>query len=698
MYKIRDDSIKPRQFLGTDSEDEIKAIFTEHQGHSLHEIIDGNDPLRPFIDFDLSQETLNKIEPKLTYWDIKTLTIANSSDQKKMSYHISTFGLQLKNITKVAVFTKLVHKKLPIGLQANGIVDNIANKSSFSLRMLGTPKIIKETNEHVHPKRAVIPKNGTIFDFMLRPSHNDAEIKDSPILETLKEKTSIENRSMPKKNKIDAGSIGSEVEYIEKLLEEYKIEGFGVLYPLPTLPNIFPLNRIAESQCPLSDQETQTGTKKPSLKLTLNALVLEQKNNKRTWILKHRKPDSKLYFGMAPTLDFSKITINIVELEGEPIKLISLIDRIYDSKAIMYDNIDFLPYSPNIEQPKNKFFNLFLGFKAKPALQINYDLVNPIIWHIENIWCARNKVLSIYVLKWLAFLVQYPAKIPGTLVYSTSDLGKILGKFNSSIQGQDYVSIERKGLENQDCGHFPRFIVLSNHDAPIRVEQGDGRIVCLDVSPRCKDQIEKPGCAMLYQEYRTWCETNGEKPFSNNNFGKKIPQVNIERKCASGGKREWQYILNRFKIIVKLRESVNIPVFDVPEIVTPELEKNITELSATNRIKKSKDSSPVPILPVTNETQALFDSIIEQPESSVVSSSKSTNISLPPEIEHVESVDNEVESSEIIEELVEDDPDLLMNDEPEISPDLPANDEPKSSNDSPSLQISYPPGYQTRKQ
>ncbi|CAG8487381.1 23156_t:CDS:2 [Cetraspora pellucida] len=64
---------------------------------------------------------------------------------------------------------------------------------------------------------------------------------------------------------------------------------------------------------------------------------------------------------------------------------------------------------------------------------------------------------------------------------------------------------------------FSGFIVLSNHDAPIHVEQEDGRI-----------------------KYHTWCEANDEKLFSNNNFGKKILQVNIERKYASSRKREWQ--------------------------------------------------------------------------------------------------------------------------------------------------------------
>jgi hypothetical protein len=45
LYKIRDDSEKPRQFLGTDSEDGIVKIFADRTDHSLHEFIDGDDPL-----------------------------------------------------------------------------------------------------------------------------------------------------------------------------------------------------------------------------------------------------------------------------------------------------------------------------------------------------------------------------------------------------------------------------------------------------------------------------------------------------------------------------------------------------------------------------------------------------------------------------------------------------------------------------
>ena len=75
------------------------------------------------------------------------------------------------------------------------------------------------------------------------------------------------------------------------------------------------------------------------------------------------------------------------------------------------------------------------------------------------------------------------------------------------------------------------------------------------ISSWSEDQVGKPSCTSLYQNYVEWCGGNGEKPFSNNILGKKFSQINIERKRASGEKREWQYILDHFKIVVKLCES-----------------------------------------------------------------------------------------------------------------------------------------------
>ncbi len=73
FYKICDDSVRPRNFLGADNENRIEAILTDREGHSLHEFIDGDEPLRPIIDFDLPVETLNAITLKLLDKQAKNL-------------------------------------------------------------------------------------------------------------------------------------------------------------------------------------------------------------------------------------------------------------------------------------------------------------------------------------------------------------------------------------------------------------------------------------------------------------------------------------------------------------------------------------------------------------------------------------------------------------------------------------------------
>ncbi|PKK58542.1 hypothetical protein RhiirC2_796141 [Rhizophagus irregularis] len=152
-----------------------------------------DEPLRPVIDFDLSIETLNAITPKLSggqaknslcyafkdtcleifpEWDKETLTIDESNDKKKISLHVSTFGMRFPNTAQVAMFTELV-----------------PNKCSFSLWMLGSPKYNEKTGEHIRVKKAIRPKDGTIFDFMIRPPNDESEvIKNSLLLVVSKAK------------------------------------------------------------------------------------------------------------------------------------------------------------------------------------------------------------------------------------------------------------------------------------------------------------------------------------------------------------------------------------------------------------------------------------------------------------------------------------------------------------------------------
>ncbi|CAG8648889.1 1401_t:CDS:2, partial [Scutellospora calospora] len=66
------------------------------ESYSLNEFINRDEPLQLIKDFDLLQEKNNSI------------TVASSTNAKKISLHISTTGIMLKNIAQVAIFTELV--------------------------------------------------------------------------------------------------------------------------------------------------------------------------------------------------------------------------------------------------------------------------------------------------------------------------------------------------------------------------------------------------------------------------------------------------------------------------------------------------------------------------------------------------------------------------------------------------------------
>jgi|SRR6266498_966988 len=66
LYKIYDNSVRLRQFLDVNNKDKIKIILSDHKDHFLYEIIDKNELLYSFIDFDLLVKILDTITPKLS--------------------------------------------------------------------------------------------------------------------------------------------------------------------------------------------------------------------------------------------------------------------------------------------------------------------------------------------------------------------------------------------------------------------------------------------------------------------------------------------------------------------------------------------------------------------------------------------------------------------------------------------------------
>ena len=111
----------------------------------------------------------------------------------------------------------------------------------------------------------------------------------------------------------------------------------------------------------------------------IQATVACIQTTSRLWVLKTEDTNGGLYFDMASKLDLAKYEVNLIELGEEAVKLINLIDQAVIKGLILYCNINFLSYPLNTPAHDTKFFNLFIGFLAKPVLGINKEIMDPIL-------------------------------------------------------------------------------------------------------------------------------------------------------------------------------------------------------------------------------------------------------------------------------------------------------------------------------
>ncbi|GET50431.1 poxvirus D5 protein [Rhizophagus irregularis DAOM 181602=DAOM 197198] len=263
------------------------------------------------------------------------------------------------------------------------------------------------------------------------------------------------------------------------------------------------------------------------------------------WIRKKKAYNGSIYFEFATDLKgiSTKHKVIIRSDTGEDsdvttsTKLKDLLLQASIAK-ICYTDVNFMPYPPNAPKYNPEFFNLFLGFRAQPAERIKPNLVNPIIRHVHEVWCAEDKQLTIYILNWLAFLIQNPDKKPERILgrenfLSTTRLEDVMGRFNAaSLITEPYISIEEKGIDVKVIDDFAGYMILSNHAMPIRIEMGDERFVALNVSAKYKGNreyfsslvkvLENPDTASSFMSYLLSRDLTGFNPRS-------IPDTQMKR-------------------------------------------------------------------------------------------------------------------------------------------------------------------------
>lgn len=207
---------------------------------------------------------------------------------------------------------------------------------------------------------------------------------------------------------------------------------------------------------------------------------------------------------------------------------------------LMYESVVFLPLVPGatiLQYPGGGFrvFNMFGGFRfTRDTALVTEVRTGPFLSHAKHILCNNNDDLFNYFMTWLAHLVQHPATKPGTalLLVSSPGAGKnvffdifrdvigcvhymlvnntdrVLSRFNAhlatkllvvmdeatfdkshegaavmkSLITQTDTVLEKKFTDAMTVKSYERYVLLSNDENPIKIDRGDRRYCCLDVS------------------------------------------------------------------------------------------------------------------------------------------------------------------------------------------------------------------------
>lgn len=205
-------------------------------------------------------------------------------------------------------------------------------------------------------------------------------------------------------------------------------------------------------------------------------------------------------------------------------------------REIAFDRVDFQPYAPGESRDYNGIFNLFTEWKAKPLNEVDTEMIQPIISHMQEVLTDKNAEMFEYFANWLAHIVQKPrVKIGTALVFQSeqgagkniftdfvvnhvigpsfaitlNDIEQLTGRFNSvmehklltvcdemgnyggsyktndklkSLITQSEQNIERKGKDIMTIRDYNNYIMQSNNSWSVRIECSDRRYVACECS------------------------------------------------------------------------------------------------------------------------------------------------------------------------------------------------------------------------
>ena len=241
---------------------------------------------------------------------------------------------------------------------------------------------------------------------------------------------------------------------------------------------------------------------------------------------------------------------------NENVIKVKLLNLIVDNplKFPLYNKIVFKPYDYGLKKHER---NTFSGFQAQYSNTYDSEYIQPILFHIKNVLADGDNDIYLYIMSWLWRIINRPYNKTGifmlfcgkqgtgktmfadfliehvfgkNLSFSTNGIKPLTQRFNGctmsklfcccnelstiSDSGNNWhagfdsmknlitdklISVEKKGMEHIMVDNHINFMGTTNNPNCIKVENGDRRYACFEVSSKYKgdyDYFDKLGDCM----------------------------------------------------------------------------------------------------------------------------------------------------------------------------------------------------------
>ena len=202
-----------------------------------------------------------------------------------------------------------------------------------------------------------------------------------------------------------------------------------------------------------------------------------------------------------------------------------------------------IKFDPTEKEDKN-YFNIYKGFNYKLTNNIDYNKIEPFLFHIKDVWANNNEKHYNYILNWFSHIFQKPNKktltaivatgiegngksiiinkiseLMGDLAYSTANIESIIGSFNPLSEGRLLINlnectwagkksqegilkelitddkriINNKNIKPYTIENYSNIIITSNEENPVPIGNTNRRYFFLEMKEEklTKDKFKK---------------------------------------------------------------------------------------------------------------------------------------------------------------------------------------------------------------